>query len=377
MDIIIREVLTASDLKTFVEYPFHLYKDSPYWLPPLLEDEYNTLRRDKNPAFEHCLARYWLAERGGQVVGRVAAIHNRRHVEKWQQNYLRFGWLEMVDDPAVADALFGVVEGWASELGCTAIHGPLGFTDMDKEGMLIEGFDEMGTMATIYNPPYYPREMERLGFVKDVDWFEYQMTIPTTVDPEWDRRTELVLERFNLHLLNPKRKSELLAYAPALFGLIDSEYAHLYSTVPLTPAQVKVYTAQYFGFINPDFAPMLLNEKNELVGFAIAMPSLSLALRKANGRLFPFGFVHLLTALQKNDRADLYLIAVRSDYRAKGAHVPLMTQVWHAVAKRGITVVDACPELETNLAVRTLWKHFDSRQNKKRRAYIKHLAVSS
>lgn len=374
MDLMIREVLTPRDLKAFVEFPFKLYKDNPYWLPPLLEDEYNTLRRDKNPAFEHCQARYWLAERNGKVVGRIAAIYNPLHVEKWKQPYLRFGWLDMVDDPAVSEALFKTVEDWAREMNLTAVHGPLGFTDMDKEGMLIDGFEEMGTMPTIYNYPYYPREMDRLGYVKDVDWFEYQMEIPSEVAPEFDRGTALVLERHNLHMLNAKSKKELLPYVPQLFGLIDSEYSHLYSTVPLTEAQVKVYTKQYFDFIDPDFVAMILDEHDTLVGFAIAMPSLSKALKKANGRLFPFGFLYLLSALRKNDRADLYLIAVRSDYQKKGAHLPMMTQIWHTTSKWGIHIVDACPELESNLAVRTLWKHFKSRQNRKRRCYIKHLS---
>ena len=182
MDISIKEVTTLRDLRAFVRFPNKLYRGNPYWVPALFVDDYQTFRRDKNPAFDYCEARYWLAYRGRDIVGRIAAIYNREHIKKWQQPYLRFGWVDFEDDPAVSAALFEKVESWAREKGLTAVHGPLGFTDIDREGMLVEGFDELGTLATFYNYPYYPVHLERLGYVKDVDWLEYEISVPPEPD---------------------------------------------------------------------------------------------------------------------------------------------------------------------------------------------------
>jgi GNAT superfamily N-acetyltransferase len=373
MTIQIKEVLDLKDLKAFIHFPFTLYSNNPFWVPNLISDEYNTLRRDRNPAFEHCEAHYWLAYDDGRIVGRIAGILNHAHIDKWDQQYVRFGWLDFADDPAVPAALLKTVEDWAREKGMTAVHGPLGFTDMDREGMLVEGFDELGTLATMYNYPYYPQYLEECGYIKDTDWVEYEIVMPAEENETISRVAEVVLRRNKLHLLEPRNKKELLQYVDQLFDLLNEAYEHLYGVVPLTKKQVEAYTEQYFGFISPDFVPIVLDENNRMVAFGIVMPSLSHALQKSGGRLFPLGFIHLLRALNKNDRADLYLVAVKSEYQGKAVNAILMDRMLKVFRQYGIQKVESNPELENNELVQAQWKFFDKRQHKRRRCYIKHL----
>jgi GNAT superfamily N-acetyltransferase len=373
MDVQIKEVTTLKDLKAFIHFPFTLYRNNPYWVPNLVSDDLNTLRRDKNPAFETCETRYWLATRARAIVGRVAAIINYPHIGKWGQRYLRFGWLDFIDDPQVSGALLQAVEGWAKELGMTAVHGPLGFTDLDREGMLVEGFNELATMATYYNHPYYPAHMESLGYIKDIDWVEYEISMPAEPDEKIARMANIVKKRNKFRLLEVRNKKELLEHAKELFQLLEEEYKNLYGTAPLTPKQVDAYISQYFGFVTPDFIPMVYNEKNEMVAFGIGLPSLSRALQKSHGQLFPFGFIHLLNALKKNDRADLYLVAVKSEYRGSGANALLMNSMYEVFRKLGVKKIETNPELETNHLVQGQWKYFETRQHKRRRVFIKRL----
>jgi GNAT superfamily N-acetyltransferase len=372
LDIQIKEVLTRKELKSFIQFPFELYKGNPNWVPGLFFDEFNTLRWDKNPAFEHCEARYWIAYQEGKIVGRVAAILNRRHIEKWGQRYLRFGWIDFIDDPRVSKALITSVENWAKEKDMVAVHGPLGFTDLDREGMLVEGFNELSTLATIYNHPYYPTHLENLGYLKDTDWMEYELSVPSEPNKTIARIAEVSLRRNKLRLLELRNKKELLPYTKELFTLLDDEYKHLYGTVPLTEKQIETYINQYFGFVTPDFVPMVMDDNNRMVAFGIVMPSLSLALQKSKGQLFPLGFHYLLKALKKNDRADLYLVAVRSEYQGKGVNAILMNKMHGVFNKLGIKKVESNPELETNNNVQGQWKYYEKRQHKRRRVYIKH-----
>ena len=373
MDVQIKEVTSRKDLNAFIQFPFSLYRGNPYWVPNLVSDDLNTLRRDKNPAFETCEARYWLVSRHGAIVGRVAAIINHPHIEKWGQRYMRFGWLDFIDDPQVSNALLQTVEAWAKQTGMTAVHGPLGFTDMDREGMLVEGFQELATMATYYNHPYYPVHMGLLGYNKDIDWVEYEISMPVEPDERIARMAAIVAKRNKLRLLEMKSKKELLSHAKELFKLIEDEYKQLYGTVPLTPRQVDAYISQYFGFVEPGFVPLVYNEKNEMVAFGIGLPSLSRALQKSQGRLFPFGFIHLLSALKKNDRADLYLVAVKSEYRGSGANAILMNSMYEEFRKLGVRKIETNPELETNHLVQGQWKYFETRQHKRRRVFLKHI----
>ncbi|MBN1581860.1 MAG: GNAT family N-acetyltransferase [Anaerolineae bacterium] len=382
MDLSIRKVTTLRELRAFIRFPNTLYRDHPYWVPPLFADDYQTLRRDKNPAFDDCEARYWLAYRGREIVGRIAAIHNHKHVEKWQQPYLRFGWVDFVDDPAVSAALFEQVEAWAGEKGLSAVHGPLGFTDLDREGMLVEGFEELGTLATIYNYPYYPVHLERLGYHKDVDWVEYEINAPPGPNATIARIADLAARRCKLHLLRLRNKKELLrprvekglpSYAHELFDVLNDEYEHLYGVIPLSGRQIDYYIKLYFNLISLPFVPIVVDENDRLVAFGITMPSFSRALQKSGGRLFPFGFIHLLRALRKGDRGDLYLVAVRSEYQGKGVTAILMNEITQVFARRGIVKAESNPELETNQNVQSQWKYYDTRQHKRRRCFIKHL----
>ncbi len=367
------EVTTKKGINSFIQFPFTIYQGNPYWVPSLRFDELNTLRQDKNPAFEFCEARYWLAYQDGRIVGRVAAILNLRHIEKWGQRYMRFGWLDFIDDLEVSEALLKTVEAWASEAGMEAVHGPLGFTDLDREGMLVDGFNELGTLATYYNHPYYPGHLEKLGYTKDIDWMEYEISVPPEPNETIARIADLAARRYHLSLLKLRNKKEMLPYTKELFQLLQDEYQHLYGFIPMTERQVNAYIDQYFGFVNPDFVPMVMDKDNRMVAFGIVMPSLSLALQKSRGNLFPFGFIHLFRALKKNDRADLLLVAVRSEYQGKGVNAIIMNQMHKVFNKLGITKVESNPELETNQNVQGQWKYYDKRQHKRRRVFIKHI----
>jgi len=373
MQIKIKEVSSRRDLINFIKFPIRLYDGSPYYVPALIFDEINTLDPKRNAAFQNCRAKYWLAYGDGKIVGRVAAILNTKHIEKWKQAYVRFGWLDFIDDAAVSAALLGAVEAYARENGSQAVHGPLGFTDLDREGMLIEGFDEMGTLATNYNYPYYPEHMARLGYQKDVDWVEYEIKPPTDPNEKISTLAKTVLKRSELSLLITRNRKQLMAYSQQIFQLINEEYAHLYGTIVLSEKQITQYIKQYLNFVDPKLVPLVLDKDNKVIAFGIAMPSLSEALIKCRGRLLPLGWMHLLHALHVNERADLYLVAIGKAYQGKGVNAVLMDAMIKAFIKRGIRLVESNPELENNLQVQTQWKSFDQRLHKRRRCYIKEL----
>lgn len=368
----ISEVKTAGELRAFVTFPFELYRGNRYWVPPLIQDEIMTL--DKNPAFEHCLKKYWLAKRDGRVVGRIAGIINHAENKKFGTSTARFGWIDFIDDREVSALLFQTVENWSREQSANHIHGPLGFSDFDKEGLLVEGFEELGTFATIYNHAYYMDHLVACGYEKSVDWVEYEMYSPGKIPPRVAEFSQKVRERFGLRQLQVKRASELKAYGPQIFELVNEAYSPLYGFVELTAKQMQFYTDQYFSYVNPEFVSTILNQKNEVVAFGLTMPSLSRALQKAQGSLFPFGFWHLYRALQKNDRADFYIIAIRRDFRSKGVHVMILEKILTTCLKYGIPIAETNPELETNLQVQQIWKGYDRRQHKRRRCYAKKLA---
>ena len=373
MDVRIKEVQTKKALKEFVDFPHRLYAGNAYWVPSLRSDDMNTLDHEKNPAFAYCEARCWLAYEGKQVVGRIAGIINRRHKEKWGQPYMRFGWFDVIDDPAVTLALLEKVEGWARDEGLTAVHGPMGFTNMDHAGMLVEGFEELATQATGYNCDYYGDHMAQAGYVKDVDYLEHEILMPDAVDRKITKLAKLVLKLNNLRLLEVKDKKELLPYAHELFEMLGAEYKHLYGVVPLSEEQVDAYINQYFGFISPEFVPVIVDSGGRMVAFGVTIPSLSKALQRSKGRLFPFGAFHLMRALKKNDRADLLLVAVAKEYQGKGVNAVLINHIFEVFRDFGIKKIESNPELESNIAVQAQWKHFERRQHKRRRIFIKHL----
>lgn len=367
----IEEVQTGKQLRDFIKFPFRIYQDNPYWIPPLFHDEITTLK--KNPAFLHCDKKYWLVKKEGEVVGRIAGIINRKENTNTGGKYARFGWLDFIDDPAVSKALLQQIENWAKEHSLSHVHGPLGFTDLDKQGLLIEGFEELGTFATLYNHPYYLAHLEANGYEKSADWFEFEITVPEKMPDRVSEFAAKVAERFGLKHVEAKNAKAIKPYAGQVFQLLNEAYSHLYGFVQLTEAQVKFYTDQYFTFINPDFVSLIVNQENEVIAFGLTMPSLSEALQKAKGRLLPFGFIHIIKALKKNDRADFYLIAIRKDFQRKGVHVMIFEKIMHSFLKFGIKKVETNPELETNIQIQAIWKDYQPRNHKKRRCFIKAL----
>lgn len=372
-DIVIKKVENKRDLKRFISFPYKLYAGNKYWVPPLRFDEMNTLRRDKNPAFEFCEVKYWLAYKEGKIAGRIAGIINWRYVEKWQNRYARFGWIDFIDDEDVSKALIEAVEKWAKEKGMEAVHGPLGFTDLDYEGMLVEGFEELGTIATIYNYPYYPKHLEKYGYTKDIDWIEFEVKIPPEIIEKIDRIAAISLKKNNLRVLKVKKSKDLLPYAKDMFKVLEEAFKDLYGVVPLSEKQVDLYIKQYFGFIRPDYISIILDSSDRVAAFGITMPSLSKALQKAKGKLFPFGFLHLLKAMKNNSAIDLYLIGVRPDLQGKGVNSIIFNELHKIFIKNNVLTAETNVELETNYKVQAQWKHFTHRQHKRRRCYIKYL----
>lgn len=373
MSIEVKEVTSSKMLKTFIALPYRLHRNNPCYVPMLRFDEEGTLRRDKNPAFDYCEARYWLAYKDGRVAGRIAGIVNNAFIEKWGNRYIRFGWFDFEDDVRIAKALVETVEDWGRSLDMEAIHGPLGFTDLDPEGMLVDGFDQRGTIAAPHNPSYYPKLLERNGYTKHTDWLEYRLKLPAVMDERLAKLSAVVERRLGMRVVKLKKTKDVLPYVPAIFNLINETYDDLYGVVPLTDKQIQYYTKQYFSFIRPEFVSLVVDKEGKLAAFAITMPSLSKALQKAGGKLFPFGFLHLLQALRKNDTVDMLLIGVRKDLQGKGVNALIMHHTLQAYIDAGITVAEASHQLEDNRLVQAMWESFDARAHKRRRCYIKHL----
>ena len=366
---------TRSNLKKFVEFQIDLYKGNPYFVPPLVSDEIATLDSKVNPAFDHCESAYFMAYRDGKAVGRIAAMINKQVNEKENSRQARFGFVDFIDDAEVSKALFDAAEKWAKEKGMDNIVGPLGFTDLDNEGMLIIGFEELGTRATIYNYPYYPAHVERLGYEKEVDWHEFLIEIPEQIPDKHKRIAEIVKKKFNLRVVKfTSRKALKEQYGQALFELINEAYDNLYGYSRLTKRQIDYYIKIYLGMLNLDLVTLIVDGEDQLVGVGISIQSMSRALQKSKGMMFPFGWWHLLKGLKgKNDRVDLLLVAVKPQYMGKGVNALLFTDLIPAYNKYGFKWAESNPELESNAAVQNQWEAFPYRQHRNRRAFIKRL----
>jgi GNAT superfamily N-acetyltransferase len=375
MAVEIKEVTGRKELKKFVEFNIELYKGNPYHVPGLIDEEMMTLNRKKNPAFEQAEAICFLAFRGRKIVGRIAGIINHRANEIWKQKAARFGFVDFIDDSEVADALFHAVEKWAKAKGMDELHGPLGFTDMDHEGMLIHGFDQLGTMATIYNHPYYPAHMERMGYVKAQDWKEYKIYIPEEVPEKHLRIGDIVKSKYGLRTLKFRSRKEIWPYADKIFHALNAAYSPLYGVVPLSEKQIKYYVKMYIPMLRLDMITIIVREADDaVVGFGITLPNLSHALRKAGGRMFPFGFIPLLRTLRSNPKVvDLYLTGVLPEYRGKGVNALLFNDLIPVYIKCGTEYAESNPELETNSAVQAQWDYFRREHHKTRRAFKKQL----
>lgn len=376
MSVIVKPITPKkSELKKYVQFGIDLYKGNDCYVPPLVFDEIDTLRPDKNPAFDFCRAQSFMAYRDNKPVGRITAIINDVVNQRTGKKTMRFGWVDFIDDKEVADALFKAAEDWGRNQGMTSIVGPMGFSDMDHEGMLIDGFNELGTMATIYNHAYYPTHMERMGYVKDADWVEFRITIPDTVPDKYQRIAEIVRKKFNLRTVKfTSRKKLKDAYGQALFELINDAYDKLYGYSPLTQRQIDYYIGMYLGVLRLEDVSVIVDENDKLVGVGISMPSFSRALQKSGGKLFPFGWRHILKAMKgKSEGVDLMLIAIAKEYLGKGVNALLFTDLLPGYIRNGYKWAESNIELEDNQNVQKQWEYFDYRQHRRRRAFKKSL----
>ncbi len=376
MAIIIKKVSSSKELKDFIRFNYELYKNNPYSVPDLCDDMVNTFSTKKNPAFEFCEADYFLAYKEGKLVGRVAAIINHRANETWNKKEVRFGWIDFVDDLEVSEKLLDEVGKWGKSRGMDTLVGPLGFTDMDAEGMLVEGFDQLSTMATIYNYPYYPVHMEKLGLVKEADWVEFKLMVPDKLPEKFIRISEIILKKYNLKIKKLKR-SEIKEgnYGQKIFDLINEAYAPLYGYSKMTQRQIDQYVKMYLPLIDLRMVSLVEDAEGNLVAVGISMPSLSQALQKAKGKMLPFGWFHLLKALfiKKPKVLDLLLVGVKPEYQSKGVNALLFYDLVPIYREMGFEYGESNPELELNTKVQAQWSAFESVQHKRRRAFKKSL----
>ena len=374
--ITIKEVTTKRELRRFVQFGIDLYKGNNYFCPPIVIDEMNTFSPSGNPALEVCDFVIYMAYRNNKIVGRIVGIINHRANEVWGVNKCRFGWFECIDDYDVFEALLDAVAEWGRSKGMACLNGPLGFTDFDHQGLLIEGFDYNAPMASLYTYPYYIAHYERYGLRKEMDWIEFQIRPPKEAPERMRRVAKLVEERYGLHTVKVKSVRELKKrYGYTYFDVIDTAYQKLYNYQPMTERQKQYYCKMFFPLLNFDFVTMVANAKDEIVAVGVGMPSLSEALRKCRGRLFPFGWYHLLKALRakKMTDFDLLLIAVRPDYQDKGVNALLFDEMTPYFTKYGIERVETTAILETNNKSQANFVIFDHIQHKRRRAYTKEL----
>ena len=378
----IRKVESRSDLRTFIEFHYDLYEGNEYDAPNLYTDEVNTLRKDKNAAFDFCEAEYFIAYKDGKVVGRVAAIINNSANEKWQRKAVRFGWIDFVDDIEVSKALFKAVEDYGRSMGMTEMIGPLGFTDMDPEGMLTAGFDQLGTQATIYNYHYYPEHMERLGgWEKDNDYVEYKLYVPDQIPEKYAKVAQMIQKRYNLHIKKLK-KDEIFGengYGQKIFEVINATFGHLYGYSTLSQRQIDQYVKMYLPMIDLSLVSLIEDwntPDNKLIGVGITLPSLTRALQKCRkGRLFPFGWIHILRALKrhKTNVVDLLLVGILPEYRPKGANALLFYDLIPRYQKYGFEWGETHVEMETNEKVQGQWQYLERECHKRRRCYKKNI----
>ncbi len=369
----VKQVQSKSDLKDFVKFPFSLYKGSPYWVPPIIKDEMESFDKSKNPVFENAEAEFFLAYKDNKIVGRIAAIINWLEVNDQGLKKMRFGWFDFVDDFEVSKALLDKVReiGVANQLDY--MEGPVGFSNLDKVGVLIEGFDHIGTMITWYNHPYYQKHYEHHGLVKEKEYLENKFPAANADPKLFEKANELIKKRYGLREMNFEKSADIMPWVDKMFDLFNESYARLSSFVRITDIQKEYFKKKYISFINPEFIKFVVDEEDNLVAFAIVMPSFSEALQKANGKLFPFGVFHLLNAKKNSKDVIFYLIGIHPKYQNKGVTAIIFNEYHHTFKKRGVVNCIRTPELEENVAIRQMWKHFDPVTHKRRRTYKKEL----
>lgn len=363
------EVKTASQLKQFVRFPMDLYKNSPYYVPSFINDEINIWNADENPALQYSEAKQYLAYKNDRIVGRIAVLINHKEEKELGIRKVRFGWIDFIDDEEVSRALIQKAIDYAQEKNIDKIEGPMGFTNLDKAGMLTKGFDKLATMIGIYNHEYYPQHLERLGLTKEKEWVEFELVFPETLPDKIHKFNELISQKYHLKVLNFKTKEEILQYVDPMFDLLDETYKHLSTYTPISDEQRKTYKEKYFKLIDKDYIVCVADESDQLVAFAITMPSYSKALQKSKGKLLPFGWWHFLRAGKKNDRANFYLIGIHPDYQRRGVTSIIFKEIWKIFRKKGVKYLETNPELEENKSVQLLWQDYNPVNHKRRRTY--------
>lgn len=371
--ITIVEANTKQLLKTFVKFPFNLYKNHRYWVPPLINDELETFDKTKNPVFTSADAKFYLAYQNNKVVGRIAAIINWDEVNNQQKNKVRFGWWDVIDDIEVTKALLEKVYEFGRKNNLEYVEGPMGFSNLDKVGVLTEGFDEIGSMITWYNFPYYAGHLETLGFVKEKEYLENKFPFSNVKTEFFEKPNELIKRRYQLKELNFKNTKDIMPYVDKMFDLFNASYANLSSFVAITAVQKEYFKKKYISFINPEYIKFVMDKEDKMVAFSIVMPSFSEALQKAKGKLFPFGFYHLLKARKESRDVLFYLIGVDPDYQSKGVTAIIFNEYYKTFTQKGIQNCIRTPELEDNHAIHNLWKHFDPITFRRRRTYKRDL----
>jgi hypothetical protein len=371
----LKVVKSSKDFDAFVRFPFDLYRYNSHWVPPLIKDEIETINPNTNPVYQNAKARFFLALRGEKVVGRIASIINWIEVNEVGKSKVRFGWFDVIDDLEVSKLLLEQVRLFGEEHNLKTIEGPMGFSNLDKAGMLIEGFEERNTMITLYNAPYYKNHLEALGYRINAKWVEYEIKIDDfEASPEKVKRfSKLIMKRYELSLLQFKDKKDIIPYIDQMFQLLDETYNKLQTFVPIQRYQIEHYKERYLRFIHPDFIKCIVDSKGKLIAFSITMPSFTDALKKINGKINLFNFYHLYKALRKNNRASFYLIGVHPDYQNKGITAIIFYEMQKLFNKRNINIVETNPELEENTAIQKLWKNYENRLHKKRATFVKNI----
>lgn len=373
MPVELRTVSSRTDLKEFVQFQFNLYKTSKYWVPPLIKPELRMLRKDINPALEHCDVKYLVACHDGKIVGRIAGIINHEYNRLWQKKVARFCWFDFIDDTEVSGALLRAIEEWAASKGMVNLTGPMGFTTFEKQGVLIEGFDMLPTISSTYNFDYYQKHLEVHGYTKSSDYLEFLMIPPAEVPEKVQRVADFIRTRYKVTPLRTNSKKKLMSYSEQALEVINKAYAPIVGFVPLTHRQITYTLKKFDSLILPDFTTIVTDIHDRVVGFQIAMPSLSEAFQKANGRLFPFGFIPVLRAIWRPKRLDMLLVGVIPEYQNKGVNALFMTEIIRSCSKHGIRIAESNGLLEENTRIQEYMSYFESRQHKRRRLYKKEL----
>ena len=371
--ITIKEITSKADLTTFVKFPFYLYKDSPYYVPSIIKEELEVMNPKKNPVFRNSEAKYFLAYKNDKIVGRIAAIVNWIEVKEQQKPKVRFGWFDVIDDIEVTKALIHKVSEFGKYHKLEYMEGPVGFSNMDKAGILIKGFEELNTMITWYNYPYYQKHMEQLGFENAATWVEYKIKVPKYTREKVIKFAKIIKERYQLQLLKFKKSKELLQYVDDMFDLLNKTYSDLQTFVPIQQYQIEMYKKKYLPYLNPDYITCIADKKGKLIAFSIVMPSFSKALKKMNGKIYPLKFLHILKAQRRNDTASFYLIGIDPEYQNKGVTALIFKEMNETFIRNGIDMVETNPELEENKAIQALWNDYEHEQHKKRRTFRKNL----